>query len=446
MRGFRSTLILLAVLGGLLAYIYFVDAKKTTTPGGEEAKPKVFSVAADKIAEVTVKSASGEQTVLKKAAAGWDIVQPIQAPADAAEVSGVTTALASADVQRVVDENPSDLKQYGLAEPRVDVAFKSADGKQANRLLLGDKTPTGADLYAKLPNEKKVFLVQSSLESSLNRSTFDLRDKSVLKFDRNKVDGVSLRSDGKDIEMTKSGEDWSIATPVQARADYGSVEGLVGRLQTAQMKALVAAEPKDLKEYGLDKPEITATVRSAGAPSTLQIGKKSPEGAVYARDTARPMVFTVDAALADELKKPADEYRRKDVFEFRPYNATRLEVTRGTETLVFEKTKGQGKDAAEKWRQVSPASRDVDSGKMDEFLTKLTNMRVQSWAPPSTKTGTDKPALTVIAKYDDGKKQDQAAFGKVANDVYATRAGEPGFAKVDVAEFDDALKALDALK
>ncbi len=445
MRSFRSTLILLVVLAGLVGYIYFVESKKPATPA-EAAKPKVFSVTADKIIELSVKPASGDTTVLKKSDGAWKVAQPVESTADESEVSGLTSNLASLEMQRVVNENPGDLKQYGLAEPRVDVGFKTASDKDFQHLLIGDKTATGGDLYARVPGQKKIFLISAFLDSTFNRTTFDLRDKTVLKFDRNKVDSVALASLDKSVQMAKSGEEWSIKKPIEARADYGTVEGLIGRLQTAQMKSLVTSEPKDLKEYGLDKPEVSATLGSGSTRATLEIGKKSPDGSLYARDASRPMVFTVEAGLLEELKKSADDYRRKDVFEFRPYNATRLEVTRGTDTLVFEKTKGQGKDATEKWRQVSPTARDVDSAKMDEFLTKLTNLRTQSWAAAADKTGLDKPVLTATAHFEEGKKQEQVAFGKSGSDVYASRKGEPGAAKVDSVEFDDVMKALDAVK
>jgi hypothetical protein len=446
MRGFRSTLVLLVVFAGLIAYIYFVESKKSSSPAGEEAKPKVFSVAADKISEISVKTASGEPTVVKKVDGAWQIVQPIQTAADQSEVQGVTSNLATAEIQRVVDENPKDLKEFGLGDPRIDVGFKTAADRNFQHLLLGDKTPTGADIYAKLPNLKRVFLVPAFLESGFNRSTFDLRDKSVLKFDRNKVDALTLSSGDKTVQLAKTGEDWAIAKPIRARADYGTVEGLIGRLQTAQMKSLVAPEAKDLKEYGLDKPELTATVGAGSAQATLQIGKKAPDGNAYARDASRPAIFSIESGVVDELKKSADDFRRKDVFDFRPYNANRVEIVRGGDTLVFEKVKGQGKDTSEKWRQVSPAQRDVDSTKMDTFLTKLTNLRNQSWADAAAKTGLDKPVLSVSARYDDGKKQERVTFAKPAADVYAARDGEPGAAKVDSTEFDDALKALDALK
>ena len=82
MRGFRSTFVLLLVLLGLVGYIYFYEMKRPATSETAEQKQKVFTVEADKIAEVDVKSASGDRTVLKKTGDAWRIVQPIDVKAD----------------------------------------------------------------------------------------------------------------------------------------------------------------------------------------------------------------------------------------------------------------------------------------------------------------------------------------------------------------------------
>jgi hypothetical protein len=191
-------------------------------------------------------------------------------------------------------------------------------------------------------------------------------------------------------------------------------------------------------------------VGAGSARATLELGKKSPDGTVYARDSARPVVFTVEASLADELKKPADDYRRKDLFEFRAFNATSIEITRGKDTLVFEKTtvqpKEKGKEPETHWRQVKPTARDADLAKVEDLLSKLSNLRAQSFADAKTKTGLDSPVATVSVKFDDGKKQERVVFGKVGADVYASRSSEAGAAKIDATEFDDAVKALDAIK
>jgi hypothetical protein len=48
-------------------------------------------------------------------------------------------------------------------------------------------------------------------------------------------------------------------------------------------------------------------------------------------------------------------------------------------------------------------------------------------------------------KFDDGKKEDRATFGQVGNDVFVSRPGEPGAAKIDVADFNDVIKSLDEI-
>src|SRR5262245_50598247 len=144
MRGLTSTIILVVVLAGLGAYIYFVESKKPA--GGLPEKQKVFTVEADKIEELNI-TADGENTTLRKENGTWKITAPLATDADANEVSSLTSALAGLEVNRVIDENASNLTEYGLAQPRVKIAFK-AQGGGSGEIQLGEKTATQSDLYA----------------------------------------------------------------------------------------------------------------------------------------------------------------------------------------------------------------------------------------------------------------------------------------------------------
>ncbi len=107
-RGLWSTLALIVVLAGLGAYIYFVLNKQTDSSASASKQEKVFaSVSADKIDEVRVSSSGGDATTVKKETGGWQIVQPAAAKADDNEVNVITSALASLEVARVIDENPT---------------------------------------------------------------------------------------------------------------------------------------------------------------------------------------------------------------------------------------------------------------------------------------------------------------------------------------------------
>jgi Domain of unknown function (DUF4340) len=447
MRGLRSTIVLLAVLLATGGYAYYISKKPAEDATSKQEK--VFgNIQADKIDEIRVKSASGDTTTLRKESGVWQIVEPIKTRADESEVSGMTSALAQLNVVRVIDENPKDLKDYGLGTPRIEVAFKTdADKALAHTLLIGEKSPTGADLFAERQGQNRVFLIPAYQESSFNRSTFELRDKTVLKFERDKVDGVEVSAGGKSLQFSKEGGDWKLKKPLDVRADFGSVEGLVGRLQTVQMKSIVTNEPGagDLKKYGLDKPAATVNLNMGSARATLLVGGKADDTTVYARDTSKPLVMTIESSLADELKKGADDYRRKDLFEFRPYNANRIEITRGGTTVAFEKVKGEGQNAVDKWRRVAPSAKDADKDKMDSLLSRLSNMRATSFVDSTANTGLDAPAMTVVVKFDDDKKAERVTFGKRENDAYAARPGEPGAAKIDATDFTEANKTLDEL-
>jgi Domain of unknown function (DUF4340) len=327
----------------------------------------------------------------------------------------------------------------------IEVSFKSKGDKAFRTLQLGTKTPTGSDMYAKLTTEKKVFLVQGYLESTFNRQPFDLRDKRILNIDRDKVDRLEVVNGDSTLALIKGAGDWKISTPVDARGDFGTVEGLVSRLQSAEMKSIAAENATDLKQYGLDKPGVLVTISLGSARAQLALGSKTDKGDVYARDVSRNMVVTVGADLLTELQKGANDYRRKDVFEFRAYNLTRIELTHGTTTLVAEKVKGKGKgkDAADTWQNAA-TKKALDAAKFEAFLTKLAGFRAQSFADPKAKTGLDQPVLSVKATYDEGKKTESVNIGRVGTDVFAGRPDEPGAAKLDTSEFEGALKDLDA--
>jgi hypothetical protein len=444
----RSTLILFVVALAFGGYLYFVESKREIPD--ENAKKKVFTSDAARINELEIKSTSGEVTALKKGANDtWSIVKPIEAPADRNGVSDVVTNLANMEEEREVDPNAADLKPYGLAEPRIDVTFRVEGEKEPRRVLFGDKTPGGTGLYAKLPSGNRVFLVGTTLDTTLNKSTFDFRDKAALAFDQSKVDSLELASATETIRLEKTGEDWKLVKPMQAPADFVSINGIIGQLQSAQMTALKdrPEDLKDLKQYGLDKPQVVATLGMGSATAKFELGGEAEAGTVWARDPSKTAVFSVNNGVAGELKKRVEDLRRKEVFEFRPYNTTRFEITRGSTVRTFERVKGTGENPVDTWKQVAPADKAVDSSNFEGALLDFSNLRAESFvdrAGPAT--GHDKPSATIVVKFDDGKKEERVTFGTAGTAVFATRADQPGALRLEAGKYEAAIKKLDGVQ
>ena len=350
MRGLRTFLGLVVILGALGGYLYFVESKRTPGDSGPK-KEKVFNVESDKIEEISIKAEAGEQTTLRKSGTSWQIVAPVTAKPDDAEVSGLTTNLSNLEMQSVVDENAADLKEFGLAEPRVRVTFKA--GGQNQTLEIGNKTPPGSDLYAKRATDKKVFLIASFLDSTFNRKTFDLRDKTAIRVDRDKLDALEVTTPDRTLRFAKANNEWQLTAPTPGRADFTAVEALTGRIAGLQMKSIAEAEPKDLKKYGLDKPTATVKIGSGSSQATLLIGGKTADGRLRARRRASCRLHRRrDLARRSEersVRVPAKGSFRRPVFQ---RDATRDRPWRPITRLRKDQEQEQGR---KRRREMAPA-------------------------------------------------------------------------------------------
>jgi hypothetical protein len=436
--GLKSTLALTLILVGLVGYIYFVDSKQPV--GDTEAKEKAFTgITADDVEELEIKSESGETSRLQKIDGKWQVVEPLKAEADATEASNIASSLAGVDIQRVVDENASNMKEYGLDPARVEIAFRAKGKKEMERLQLGEKTPTGGDIYARLAGKNRVFLVNSFLDGTFNKNTFALRDKKVLTIDQAKADSLELISADKTLQFAKRGSDWRLVKPVDARADFGTVESAIGRVASLQMQGITAEASDDLKKYGLDKPSATVNVGQGSSKATLILGK-TEDAVVYAKDASRPMIFTVAPTVTADLFKDVSDYRRKDLFDSRSFTMDRISFARDVETVTLEKSKD--KDGKDIWK--NGAGKEVDAMKVDDLLAKVGSLRADTFQ--ATADGALKsPALTVTVRFDTSRNE-TVTFARSGNMVVASRSDEAGSATVDAMAFDEVIKGIEGMK
>lgn len=455
MRGGRPLLILLLVAAGIGAYAYFVEMKRDISDPLQK-KEKIFpAVASGKVEEIEVHAESGDVTKLKKTGDAWQIVAPAALEVDSPAVSAVASTLETIEAQKILDENPASVKEYGLDPPRYYLVFKAAGDTATYRLNVGSKTPTGADMYSRAEGQTKLVLVSSFLEDMLNRTTFNLRDKAILKFATSGVDSIKLEVTGSPaLAFSKKGSDWRLTAPIDAKADFGSVEGMVGRLSQTSMSAIevdpagapassaaTPLSPADMKKFGFDKPQLSITVGTGSSRATLVIGGKKDDAALYARDLSRPLVFAVESKLLDDLKRKVDDVRVKDVFEFRSFTVLSLDITRGGQTYSFAKDKAAAPNqstAAEVWKQTKPVAKDIDQAKFTDFLTTLANLRADKFADKPI-AGADE--LVVVGRSGDQAdlKEERVVFRRSGTTVQAIRPGDPGAAVVVTADFDKAL-------
>jgi hypothetical protein len=305
----RSFLLLLAVAAAIGGYVWFVEMKRDPYASTDEPREKLFAVEAAGIQELRLTSEDGEQSTLRRAGDRWTLAEAPGAEVDESEATQIATGLATLEATRVVDEEPASLAEYGLDTPRVTASFIDAAGAE-HTLLIGNRTPAGGDVYAKLADSPRVVLIGSWQEETFNRSRFDLRDKRVLKFDRDAVGTVAITSSHGTTTLARRDGAWTMTAPSQGPADDAAVDALLGRLANERMQSLID-DPASV-QTGLAKPSASVSITAGPTRAALEIGGPAGDGRVYARDAVRNLVFTVDDSLAEELGKKPEEFRKQD--------------------------------------------------------------------------------------------------------------------------------------
>lgn len=441
MRGLKSLAVLTAALLGLGAYIYYVQPKGT--PASGEPRPKAFAFPKDGIDQLVIKPAGGEASTVTKVDGRWQLTSPVTAPADETLMTRIATLTSELEIVRVVDENAADLGQYGLAPAQIEVTIKTSGAAGTQHLLLGAKGSIGDTVYAQLSAGPRVILVSSDIADTVNKSTFDLRDKAVLKFDRDKVDGLEIETAGHTIQLKRQDLEWEVLKPVHTPADPGVVSGLLTTLTSLQMASIVASQGPESASYRLDTPVSTVSVVTGSSKETLQVGANVDQSQTYARNPAMPIVFTIPASVADTLKEGPVHYRRKDVFEFQTIEATRLEVVRDGRTTVYEKG-AAGPDGG--WHELSPNARKIEPAKMENSLSTFSYLRAQTFVPPPPGLTRGSGVISVLVKYDEGKKSESVQLAKLGSEPFALRADWPDAAKLDPSAYALLLESLDDLR
>ena len=164
------------------------------------------------------------------------------------------------------------------------------------------------------------------------------------------------------LALAKAAASGAMTAPVDARGDFGAIEGIVSKLQSAHMKSVATEDATDLKQYGLDKPSLLVTISLGSARAGFALGTKSRAGDYFARDVSKNQVVTVAADMLTDLQKSATDLRRKDVFEFRTFNLSKIEITRGADHPRLREAEGQGQGRR---RRVAECG-DKKGGRRDE--------------------------------------------------------------------------------
>jgi hypothetical protein len=445
-----ATVILLALVGTL----YWSEHRKPADDADKssaDTAPSILKLDEASITKLELKHADGEPIVLAKQSSGnWQITAPTNYAADQTSVSGLLSSVASLRSERVVEDKASDLKQFGLDHPVLEVNLTEKDNK-SQRLLIGDATPAGGAVYAMLAADPRIFTMASYNKTSIDKNLNDLRDKRLLTISADKISRLELIEKNQEIEFGRDKDEWQILKPKPMRADSVQVGELVSKLTDAHMD--LSGLDKDAKDaavaFAKASPLVTAKVTDQSGTQELQIREsktaksaagKNPGGAspatnddtYYAKSSVVEGVYKVDSSLGQALNKNLDDFRNKKIFDFGYSDPSKIEMHSGSKAYFL--TKG-GDDW---WTN----GKKMDAGSVDAVLSDLHELSASKFVD----SGYTQPAIDLAVTSSDGKRVERVSLAKSGDGYIAKRENDSTLYYLDASPVDALQKAADDIK
>jgi hypothetical protein len=431
--GLLIAAVVLAALTGVLYWSNRHPASGNTAKASVDTPPKILSLNQDDISKIAIKKKGGEELVLAKGNGGkWQISAPKSFGADQEAVSTLLSSVSSLSSDRLVEEKAADIAQYGLSQPLLELDITTKDAKE-QKLLLGDDTPAGSAVFAKLEGDPRVFTIANYNKTSIDKTTNDLRDKRLLTVDFDKLSQVELVTKTQDIQFGRNKQEWQIVKPTPSRADNFQVEEIVRKMREAKMD--LASSDADAKKaaaaFTSGTPVATAKLTDAASTQELQIRKSKDD--YYAKSSAAPGIYKVPSEVGQGLDKNVDDFRNKKLFDFGFDEPSKVEIHDGAKSYFL--TKG-GQD----WW--SADGKKLDAMSTQSLIDKIRELSASKFVD----SGFTTPVMEVTVTSNDSKRIEKVLISKSGEIYAAKRENEPALYQLDSASVTDLQKLANDVK
>jgi hypothetical protein len=414
-----KVLIYILILCVIAAYLYVVEVRqKQKDLALKQKAEKIVHLKRDNIVGITIDSQGKGRITLRKPAKTWVLTKPVKAKADGREVDGFLTSVLNAKREKLVKDKNVTWKEFGLVKPSLKVTLLTKD--KPVQLSFGAANPSKTSCYLRVDEDPKLLLVADTLKNSLNKTAFDLRDKTVVAIAEPDVDTIKVRSGDKEIQLDRDAtKGWRISKPLKVKAKASEVNAALRYLVRLQAKGIIDKPKKEGDPYGLEHPEMTITLAGKKLGQTLLLGKSVDSkgkslGAShnrYARIKERDTVYEIDGSVLKRIKTDPEELRDRSLFSFKIPDIQKIEIQLDGKTFAAARTK------KDKWALTKPAEKEIETWPVTGILWALKGLE---WKSLKQKGSEDLAALHL-----DKPKLVARLFAKGKKEPIVLKAGWP---------------------
>lgn len=377
----------------------------------------------------------------------WEMTAPVKDAADISQVRDMLKRLQEVRVKEFIEEAPANLATYGLDTPALRLDVQRGGEQPETTLLLGKLNTEKQGVYAKRSATERVILLPQDFWEKLPKTATALRDKALLKFDRDRVVRLEMQTPETHVLVSSTApQQYTLEQPEQAPGDSDAVYRLLWDILELKATDIVTDTPEALGTYGLEAPRVhLSVVENPPADSqqearTLQllIGSEATDGkGVYVQRGGTPTVYLVELKGVEPLlNATAFALRDKKLLHFSSDSIAKIQVQYLNGQFALERHD-------KTWRLTEPTKQEVSQRwKVDSLLSDLQALEYVKIVSnvDTTPYGLDEPQATLTLWQQDGTVLGPVVIGKTTD----TEIGEVQTAYARVESHEE--KALYAIK
>jgi hypothetical protein len=333
---FKTTVILFVVLVVVGGYVFFTSDRDTKRKKAEEHKLVDIPAAAD-VTRLAITDAAGKKTVLERAGKDWRLVEPLNAPAEARDVTDLIDALISMKSNNQLDPKEAAASKIGLEKPQSTVELTA--GEKTTQVQFGDRLSVGDGVYARITGKNEIEIVPASVLDKIDRPATAFRQLKLIDTPSNDIKQVTITRKDATLKLQKTANDWAMTEPAKMPLEPSEMTDLLGQISRLKAVAFVdnAVEAADAMKsvvlsisYSTQPPTTQPAAQAASQPAltTIEFGDYDYlKKFVYVRLAGSPVVARVNASVIEAFQKQPIELRDKRALDIIPDEVNRFSIT-----------------------------------------------------------------------------------------------------------------------
>lgn len=304
----RSLIVLLGVLAALLVVYLIVNSARDVTEKAES----FFTLDTTKVDGFTIVN-KHDTISLKKRGDSWYLAEPLDYPADARFTSDVIEKLGTMQVETLITEDSSKASLFEVDTSGVEVMVFQGEDTVAH-FIVGKSSPSRRHTYCSFVGDNKIYLLEGTFTSQLNRKKKDWRDKIVMDIDKATIDRLDFMYPQESFSVVRSDTGWTLGVGgVVLATDEKIVNRSLQAISRFRTFDFVDGDTVQAVDYSV--PSLILTVNTdVGDTYQLSFVPEDDEENRYLvrKDGVERTLFVVHKGSANSIMKHVDDFKAKE--------------------------------------------------------------------------------------------------------------------------------------